>query len=142
VSSYGRVGQRAAAARHARRASGQVGALAGMIAGAESFPNVAQQLLAARGSLESLLVRLVELELGNCLPNQEVRDEVDGLLRTVLGRKSPVRATLRRAADRPGRGSVSTQRKEARHDEQPQLRRPPRGTAAAACPPSRSSRAA
>ena len=96
MSSFDPVGQRAAAARHAQRASGQVGALAGMIAGAEPFPNVAQQLLAARASLDSLLVRLVELELGDCLPSQEVRDEVDGLLRTVLGRRTRPRPTPRK----------------------------------------------
>lgn len=108
MSSFDSVGQRAAAARHAQRASGQVGALAGMIAGAEPFPNVAQQLLAARGSLDSLLVRLVELELGDCLPNQEVRDEVDGLLRTVLGRRAQPRTTLRQAPGHQVTGSVST----------------------------------
>lgn len=106
MSSYDPVGQRAAAARHAQRASGQVGALAGMIAGGEPFPNVAQQLLAARASLDSLLVRLVELELGECLPTQEVRDEVDGLLRTVLGRKAHARTTLRRAPGDAAPGPV------------------------------------
>lgn len=87
--------ERAAAVRHAQRASGQIAALAGMIAGADPFPNVAQQLLAARGSLDSLLVRLVKLELGDCLPNQEIRDEVDGLLRTALGRSAAVRNATR-----------------------------------------------
>lgn len=101
-------GQRAAAARHAQRASGQVGALAGMITGAEPFPNVAQQLLAARGSLDSLLVRLVELELGDCLPSQAVREEVDGLLRTVLGRKAHPRTTFRQAPGHGDRNSGST----------------------------------
>lgn len=80
------VAQRAAAVRHAQRVGGQVGALAGMVAAADPFPDVAQQLLAARGSLDSLLVRLVELELRDCLPTREVRDEVDGLLRMALGR--------------------------------------------------------
>ena len=89
------VDQRAAAVRHAQRASGQVGALVGMIAGADPYPAVAQQLLAARGSLDSLLVRLVEIELGDCLPSPEVRDEVDGLLRTALGRSTPGRHAAR-----------------------------------------------
>lgn len=83
--------ERAAAVRHAQRASGQAGALAGMIAGGEPFSDVIQQVLATRGSLDSLLVRLVELELGDCLPSQAVRDEVDGLLRTALGRRTNAR---------------------------------------------------
>lgn len=78
--------ERGAAIRHAQRASGQVAGLAGMIAAGDPFPAIAQQVLAARGSLDSLLVRLIELELGGCLPSREVRDEVDGLLRTALGR--------------------------------------------------------
>lgn len=87
--------ERAAAVRHAHRASGQIAALAGMIAGADPYPHVAQQRLAARGSLDSLLVRLVELELGDRLPSQEIRDEVDGLLRTALGRSAAVRNATR-----------------------------------------------
>jgi DNA-binding FrmR family transcriptional regulator len=78
-----------------------------MIAGAEPFPSVAQQLLAARGSLDSLLVRLVEVELGDCLPTQEVRDEVDGLLRTVLGRKAHARTTVKQPPDESARCSGS-----------------------------------
>ena len=107
MSSFDPMDRRTAAVRHAQRASGQVGALAGMIAGAEPFPNVAQQLLAARGSLDSLLVRLVELELGDCLPSQAVRDEVDGLLRTVLGRKAHARMALKQAPDDRATDSVS-----------------------------------
>ena len=80
---------RSAAVRHVQRASGQVAALAPMIAAGQPFPQVAQQLLAARGSLDSLLVRLVELELRNCLPSRESQAEVDGLLRTALGRNAP-----------------------------------------------------
>lgn len=82
---------RAAAARHAQRAAGQVAALAAMIRASEPFAEVAQQLLAARGSLDSLLVRLVELELSDCLPTGRTREEVDGLLRTALRRTAPAR---------------------------------------------------
>ena len=89
-------GPRGAAIRHAQRASGQVAALAGMISAGRPFPEVAQQLLAARGSLDSLLVRLVEVELEDCLPAADTRVEVDDLLRTALGRGAPVRATGRR----------------------------------------------
>lgn len=67
-----------------------------MIAAGRSFPEVAQQLLAARGSLDSLLVRLVEMELEDCVPAADTRVEVDDLLRTALGRGAPVRATGRR----------------------------------------------
>lgn len=84
-------GDRSAAVRHAQRASGQTAALAALIAANLPFPQVAQQLLAARGSLDSLLVRLVELELRDCVPSREARDEVDGLLRTALGRSAPAR---------------------------------------------------
>lgn len=85
---------RSAAVRHAQRASGQLAALAPMIAASQPFPEVAQQLLAARGSLDSLLVRLVELELHDCLPSREARAEVDGLLRTALGRNASHRGSL------------------------------------------------
>ena len=77
---------RAAAVRHAQRVSGQVGALSGMVAAGRPFPDIAQQLLAARGSLDSLLVRLVRLELGDCALSQDVRREVDDLLGAALGR--------------------------------------------------------
>lgn len=85
---------RRAAVRHVQRASGQVAALGPMIAAGQPFPEVAQQLLAARGSLDSLLVRLVELELVECLPSRESQAEVDGLLRTALGRSAPHRASF------------------------------------------------
>lgn len=87
---------RPAAVRHAQRASGQVAALAGMITVRRPFAEVAQQLLAARGSLDSLLVRLVEIELADCVPAADTRGEVDELLRTALGRSAPARATRRR----------------------------------------------
>lgn len=87
--------ERGAAVRHAQRASGQVAGLAGMIAAGDGFPEIAQQFLAARGSLDSLLIRLVELELGDCLPSPAARDEVDGLLRMALGRAAPGRRATR-----------------------------------------------
>lgn len=90
-----RPADRGAVVRHAQRAGGQVSALAGMIAGGEPFPEIAQQLLAARGSLDSLLVRLIDIELGDCLPSREVHDEVDGLLRAALGRASSGRSISR-----------------------------------------------
>lgn len=95
------VDERAAAVRHAQRVSGQTSALAGMIADADPFLDIAQQLLAARGSLDSLLVRLVELELADCLPSPETRAVVDGLLRTALGRSTSGRTTTRARRHRP-----------------------------------------
>lgn len=86
---------RGAAVRHAQRASGQVAALAPMIAAGRPFPEITQQLLAARGSLDSLLVRLVEIELSDCVPAPETRGEVDDLLRTALGRNAPPRQSAR-----------------------------------------------
>lgn len=88
--------ERDAAIRHVQRVGGQVVALGGMIAARRPFPEVAQQLLAARGSLDSLLVRLVEIELDDCLHEGGARDEVDQLLRTALGRSAPARTTGRR----------------------------------------------
>ena len=87
--------ERRPAVSHARRATGQVAALASMIEEDRPFSEVAQQILAARGSLDSLLVRLVVLELRDCVPGQEARLEVDGLLRTALGRSAPGRHALR-----------------------------------------------
>ena len=81
-------GERGAAVRHAQRATGQARALATMIASERPFPDIAQQLLAVRGSLDSLLVRLIALELGACVPNPRARDEIDGLLRAALGRNA------------------------------------------------------
>lgn len=99
---------REAAVRHVQRASGQVSALAGMIGARRPFPEVAQQLLAARGSLDSLLVRLVEIELDECVPGGTARDEVDDLLRTALGRSGPVRTPGRRprGTRRPSRTEI------------------------------------
>lgn len=104
---------RDAAVRHVQRASGQVAALAGMIAARRPFTEVVQQLLAARGSLDSLLVRLVELELEDCVPAADTRGEVDELLRTALGRGARVRAArrTRRAPEHPSRTAIGGTRK-------------------------------
>jgi hypothetical protein len=66
-----------------------------MISAERRFPEIAQQLLAVRGSLDSLLVRLIELELGDCLPSEALREEVDDLLRTAIGRPTPGRRAAR-----------------------------------------------
>lgn len=98
-------GDRGAAVRHARRATGQTLALASMIATEQPFTHVAQQLLAARGSLDSLLVRLVELELRDCVSDPRARDEIDGLLRTALGHGARSRLLALQPSARIARGS-------------------------------------
>jgi DNA-binding FrmR family transcriptional regulator len=87
--------ERGAAVRHAQRVAGQAAALPSMITRGRPFADIAQQLLAARGSLDSLLVRLVELELHDCVPSAMARSEVDRLLRSALGRSGHNRHVLR-----------------------------------------------
>lgn len=100
--------ERGAAVRHTQRASGQVAALATMIAADRPFSEIAQQLQAARGSLDSLLVRLVEIELRDCVPTSRARGEVDHLLRTALGRNAPLRrATTRRRCPTTARSNTT-----------------------------------
>lgn len=74
-----------AALLHARRAAGQAGALAAMIEAGRPFADVAQQLLAARGSLDALLERLLERELDRCLPTDELRETVARLIHAAAG---------------------------------------------------------
>lgn len=52
---------RRAAVCHAQRVAGQVNAVASMIASERPFEEVTLQVLAARGSLDSLLMRLLTL---------------------------------------------------------------------------------
>lgn len=95
------VSPRAAAVRHAQRATGQASAVASMIATGRPFRNVAQQLLAARGSLDSLLIRIVELELQECVAGTEERDEIEGLLHVALGHTAHGRRAARLRGGRP-----------------------------------------
>jgi len=83
---------RAAAIRHARRLSGQVGALPTMIAAERPLADVAQQVVAARGSLDGLLLRLIDLELCGSAQTQLARVDVDRFLRLALGH-GPSRAS-------------------------------------------------
>lgn len=95
------ISTRAAAVRHAQRATGQASAVASMIATGRPFRNVAQQLLAARGSLDSLLIRIVELELQECVAGTEQRDEIEGLLHVALGHTTHGRRAPRVRGGRP-----------------------------------------
>ena len=84
---------RSAAGRPAQRVGGQGAAPAGTLAADRPFPAIAPQVLAARGSLDSLLVRLIEIELQDCVAASAARRQVDELLRLALG----CGATARRA---------------------------------------------
>lgn len=77
---------RAAAIRHSRRLSGQVGALSEMIAAGRPIGDLAQQVVAARASLDALLIRLIVVELDAFPPGQNGRPAVDRLVRLALGR--------------------------------------------------------
>lgn len=101
-------GDRGGAVRHAQRAAGQASAVATMIAGSRPFADVAQQLLAARGSLDSLLVRLVELELEGCVPNPTARREVHDCCTPRGGGRDTAGARL-------ARGSAGRRRRRNRH---------------------------
>ena len=93
--------ERVAIVVHARRAAGQTGALAEMITDGRSFAEVAQQLLAARGSLDALLIRLVGLELDACLTDRPQRADVEALLRAALGGGLRVRPACEGATGPP-----------------------------------------
>lgn len=78
-------GDRQAAIRHARRVCGQIGSLPAMIAAERPLGDLAQQVVAARASLDALLVRLIDLEVDRSPEIRPARDEVDRLLRLALG---------------------------------------------------------
>ena len=73
---------------HARRAAGQAGAVAEMVRAQAPFPSVVQQVLATRGSLDALLVRLAEAEIGRelQLPDEQ-RVPVERVMRSAFDRK-------------------------------------------------------
>ena len=77
----------AAAIRHARRLTGQVGALSEMIAVGRPISDLAQQVVAARASLDALLIRLIVLELDACPEGEDERPTVDRLVRLALGQR-------------------------------------------------------
>jgi DNA-binding FrmR family transcriptional regulator len=75
---------------HAQRMAGQAAAVAGMVSAGRPYAAVVQQLLAARGSLDSLLVRIVELELARVAPQPEPDPRIAGVLRTAFDRSHRV----------------------------------------------------
>ena len=56
-----------------------------MIAAERALTDVAQQVVAARASLDPLLLRLIDLEVDRSPRTRPVRVEVDRLLRLPLG---------------------------------------------------------
>lgn len=80
-----RTGYQSSAIRHAHRTAGQVAALAAMLDEGKPFSSVAQQILAARGSLDGLLLRVLEDALRACVPADPQRGEVVRLLQAAVG---------------------------------------------------------
>lgn len=78
---------RTAAVHHARRLTGQVASLPTMIAANRSLDDVAQQIVAARGSLDALLLRLILLDLLASTATPRARADVERCLRLGLGRR-------------------------------------------------------
>lgn len=78
---------RAAAVRHARRLNGQVASLPAMIDARRPIGDLAQQVVAARESLDALLMRLILLELDACPTGAEGRATADKLVRLALGQR-------------------------------------------------------
>lgn len=89
--------ERAAVIRHARRVSGQVAAIGPMIEGDRPFNDVVQQLLAARSSLDSLLVRLVELRLHDRIGDPDDCAAITRMLESAFLRSGRARRSLRSA---------------------------------------------
>ena len=78
----------AAVLAHALRAAGQGANVAQMVRTGARFEDVAQQLLATRGSFDALLLRLVERELTRCDESFADTERVAHVLRTAFHRSS------------------------------------------------------
>jgi DNA-binding FrmR family transcriptional regulator len=93
---------RDAAVRHARRVCGQTGSLPAMIAAERPLADLAQQVVAARASLDALLLRLIDLEVDRSPKTRPARGEFDRILRLALGqaRHRPVVTLASRGTDR------------------------------------------
>lgn len=96
----------ASAVAHANRAAGQAAAVAEMVRKGHPLNGIVQQLLAAQGSLDALLVRLVQDELDRQIPTDELHPDVRCLLGPVLrrsrGQSSRPRTQRRSAMTPPG----------------------------------------
>lgn len=79
---------------HAQRVAGQAAAVAGMVSAGRPYPEVVQQLLATRGSLDSLLVRIVEHELTQVTADGSPDRRVERVIRIAFDRshRAPHRA--------------------------------------------------
>jgi DNA-binding FrmR family transcriptional regulator len=84
-----------AAQAHALRAAGQAAAVSQMIRRGSDYESIVQQLHATRGSLDSLLVRLVEREMA-------------GIDHSAAGSENQVARVLRSAFDRSRRTHKSS----------------------------------
>jgi DNA-binding FrmR family transcriptional regulator len=99
---YRRFRARHALLRHAPRVAGQVGALAGMIEQEPAHAEVVQQVLAARASLDALLVRLLDAEIQRCVTDDPVRAEIEDYVHVTLGRPARSGASRRFEGRGPG----------------------------------------
>ncbi len=76
----------ASAAAHANRAAGQAAGVAEMVRAGKPLPAIVQQLLAAQGSLDALLLRLVQQEVDRQVLAENIHPDVRQLLGPVLRR--------------------------------------------------------
>lgn len=80
----------ASASAHANRAAGQAAGVAEMVRTGQPLSAVVQQLLAAQGSLDALLLRLVQQEVDRQVLADNIHPDVRQLLGPVLRRsRSP-----------------------------------------------------
>lgn len=78
------------AVAHANRAAGQAAGVAEMVRAGKSLPAIVQQLLAAHGSLDALLLRLVQQEVDRQVLAENIHPDARQLLGPVLRRsRSP-----------------------------------------------------
>ena len=97
---------------HANRAAGQAAGVAEMVRTGQPLSAVVQQLLAAQGSLDALLVRLVQQEVDRQVLAENIHPDVRELLGPVLRRsRSPSRRS--RAPRQPGMPPHTAQSEEA-----------------------------
>lgn len=89
-----------AAQAHALRVAGQAATVSQMIRTGSHYDSIVQQLHATRGSLDSLLVRLVECELAGI--DHSVADSEDQVTRVLRSAFDRSRRTRRSPPSSPG----------------------------------------